>query len=95
MKGKKFDNGKLQWHLLPIRPLKQIVRVMQFGADKYGPFDWQRLKDPEERYYNALLRHIFAWREGEKLDPETGIHHLAHAGANIIFLLWFDNEKLS
>lgn len=90
MKGKKYDNGKLQWHLLPIEPLRQIVRVLQHGAEKYEPNNWQKLENPRERYYNALLRHIFAWRDGEKYDTDSGLHHLAHAGANIIFLIWFD-----
>ena len=35
MKGKKFDNEKLEWHLLPKRLLKGAIRVLMFGKKKY------------------------------------------------------------
>jgi hypothetical protein len=38
----------------------------------------------------ALLRHINAWRRGEKCDDESGLHHLAHALCNVAFLLELD-----
>ena len=90
MKGIKHDFGKRQWHLLPMAALDPIVRVLEFGAAKYEPDGWKSVPDPVTRYYNALQRHLIAWRSGEVNDPESGEHHLAHAGCCLVFLLWFE-----
>jgi hypothetical protein len=42
--------------------------------------------DAERRYFDAMQRHVWAWRRGESLDPETGMHHLAHAACCLFFL---------
>jgi hypothetical protein len=88
----KHDAGKLPWHLLPWRAVQQIVQVLQFGAGKYGPNNWQGLDGFEDRYFAATLRHLVAWREGEAHDQESGLHHLAHAACNLVFLLWKESK---
>ncbi len=93
MSGKKFDGGKLRWSLLPIRSLNAILEVLEFGATKYAPDNWQRVEDAETRYYDAAMRHLTAWFDGEKTDPETGKSHLAHAACCLLFLIWFDEGK--
>lgn len=85
--GKKFDSGKTQYHLMPLTALEQTNRVLMHGANKYGANNWQHVKGAEERYYNAALRHMFAWQAGEKADPESGINHLAHAICSLMFLI--------
>ena len=87
--GKKFDGDKPRWDLLPLDSVREIVRVLTYGSNKYSDNNWQSLDKPIDRYYAALMRHIVAWRTGEDVDPETGIQHLAHAGCCILFLLWF------
>jgi hypothetical protein len=47
-----------------------------------------------------MQRHIWAWKEGEQNDPETGRHHLAHAMCCLMFLYEHDimysvDEKLN
>lgn len=88
--GKKDDTEKLRWDLLPTAPVRVIVQVLTFGAQKYAPDNWKKVPDPRRRYYAALLRHVISWWEGERLDAETGLHHLGHAGCCLLFLLWFD-----
>ncbi len=85
--GVKYDAGKLRWDLLPMSAVEKIVAVMTFGAAKYGPNNWQALDDFESRYFAALERHLVAWRRGERIDPESGLPHLAHAGCCLVFLL--------
>ena len=36
---------------------------------------------------DACLRHINLHRRGEEVDPESGLPHLAHAVACLMFLL--------
>jgi len=93
MMGEKFDNGKLQYNLLPPECIREIVEILTYGANKYSPDNWQHVSDAENRYYNALMRHLEAWRSGEDMDPESGKLHLAHMATNAIFLLWFDIHK--
>lgn len=55
--------------------------AMQTGGDKYGPFNWGEAGVTASVYYDAAMRHLMAWYAGENLDPESGVHHLAHVRA--------------
>ena len=85
--GRKADDGKLRWRLVPWDALEQVVAVLEAGAKEYGDFNWQLVEPFEERYGNALLRHVVAWTRGEVADPKSGLPHLAHACCNALFLL--------
>jgi len=88
--GYKDTAGKDPWDLLPMGPIQLIVKVLEFGARKYAPGQWRYVPNAREKYYAAMMRHIVSWREGELLDPESGLPHLSHAGCDLVFLLWFD-----
>lgn len=90
--GMKFDSDKPRYSLLPKGAINSVIKVLEFGAKKYDADGWQKVDNAEERYYNAAMRHIDSWWNGEKCDPESGIHHLAHAATNLFFLMWFDNK---
>jgi hypothetical protein len=66
--------------------MEQTAWVHKLGADKYGPWNWRETGVCASTYVNAILRHLNAWRDGESLDPESGITHLAHiaCSANIL-----------
>jgi len=90
--GMKFDSNKPRHSLLPKGAVNSVIDVLEFGAKKYSADNWQEVDNAKERYYNAAMRHIDLWWNGEKLDPETNVHHLAHAATNLFFLMWFDNK---
>ena len=81
---------KARWDLLPERPVRLLVDVLTFGARKYAAHGWKHVPNARERYYAALLRHINLWRLGERIDPDSGLHHLAHAICNVAFLIEID-----
>lgn len=85
--GLKFDSEKLDWSLLPIEPVEEVIKVLMVGAKKYAPNNWKHVDDFERRYWNAAMRHLTAYQKGEKFDSETGLSHLAHASCCILFLL--------
>ncbi|MDO9235973.1 MAG: DUF5664 domain-containing protein [Aquabacterium sp.] len=91
--GKKHDTDKPRWSLLPLGTVAQIVKVLEFGATKYSPDNWKAVPNARVRYYDALMRHVQAWWMGERVDTETGCHHLAHAACCILFLIWLDDEE--
>ena len=88
MSGVKYDSEKPMWNLLPLDTVEEIVKVMTFGCKKYGPDNWQTVKDGEDRYFAAAMRHITAHRSGEYLDKESGLPHMAHAACSVMFMLW-------
>jgi hypothetical protein len=88
--GRKFDGGKLEYGLLPPLALEEVVKVLTFGAQKYDRDNWQKVPDSKRRYFDALQRHVWAWKRGEQFDPESGIHHLAHAMCCLMFLYEHD-----
>ena len=90
--GMKFDSNKPRHSLLPKGAVNSVIEVLEFGAKKYSADNWQEVENAKERYYNAAMRHIDLWWNGEKLDSETNVHHLAHAATNLFFLMWFDNK---
>lgn len=34
-KGKKYDKGKTDWSLLPLKPIEWIIGVLEHGRAKY------------------------------------------------------------
>lgn len=88
-KGIKYDDGKLPMGLLSHTALKEIARVLQFGAKKYSSHNW-RGGIYWSRLIDATYRHLGAFNSGEDRDPETGISHLAHAACDLIFLLEYE-----
>jgi hypothetical protein len=87
----KFDSGKLDWSLLPWDTLEEIIKVLQFGAGKYSPWNWAEGDGFKyNRLFNSSMRHFIAWfwRREDK-DPETGLSHIAHLGCNVLFLLHY------
>ena len=90
VEGVKFDSGKPQWSLMPWKALSQVVDVLTYGAKKYAPDNWKNVPNARQRYVDAGFRHFVAYANGEKIDSETGISHLAHAMCCLLFLLAFD-----
>ena len=90
--GIKETKDKLLWSLLPFKQLEYVVQVMMFGAKKYSVDNWKHC-NPQD-YKEACMRHLTAFFNGEWLDQESNLPHLAHLICNALFLLWFkDNEK--
>lgn len=89
----KADAGKPDWTLMPFKTLEPVLRVLEFGAKKYSRGGWKTVPDAKQRYQAALMRHVAAYLDGEYLDPETHLPHLAHAGCNILFLLYFEARR--
>lgn len=92
VEGLKLDDGKERYDLLPFAALREVVRVLGFGAKKYGDDNWRKVERARGRYLAAAFRHIIAWQQGESDDPESGAHHLAHAVCCLMFLMTSEVE---
>lgn len=97
--GRKDDSNKPRYSLLPTGTINQVVQVLEYGAsDKYEVDNWQKIPDARRRFYDAAMRHIDAWWNGEINDVDkdgvkgSQLPHLAHAICCLLFLMWFDNK---
>ena len=91
--GVKYDSEKPKMNLLPPKAIVEISKVLTFGAAKYDAENWRKLDDLQNRYTAGALRHIFAHMDGEELDPETNLSHLAHAMCCLLFKLEIELEE--
>lgn len=85
--GPKYDGDKSMVQLLPPQAVLAVGHVLRFGAQKYEAHSWHRVPNAEERYVGAGLRHILAHLDGEVLDSESGLPHLAHGICSLMFVL--------
>jgi hypothetical protein len=73
--------------LIPPFAMEQTAWVHKFGAERYGAFNWRDTGVCATTYVAAIMRHLNAWRDGEDLDPESGISHIAHVACSCNILL--------
>jgi hypothetical protein len=74
------------FHIPPVAIL-ELGEAMRLGAEKYGSLNWRDTSVRASVYYNAIMRHLMQWREGEVEDAESGLGHLAHVMANCAILI--------
>lgn len=97
--GIKYDSDKRQWwYIWQFLPdLEEVADILAFGDKKYPSptgSNWQKVENHHRRYTSALMRHLSAYLQGERVDPESGKSHLAHVITNVLFLMWFDRKSL-
>lgn len=88
MKGRK----DVELFTAPPYALAEYGKVCSYGSNgKYAPNNW-RLGFQWSLSANAMLRHYLAWVGGEDLDPESGLHHLAHAAWHCLVLVQYSQD---
>jgi len=88
----KIGLTKVPLRLVPSALMIEVARVMELGAKKYGPYNWRTNKVLSTVYIEAAMRHLLSYLDGETLDTESGVSHLAHVAACMGILL--DAESL-
>lgn len=91
--GTKYDDGKVQYTLVPPYALQEVARNLTEGLKKYKERNnWQKVPNAEQRYMDALMRHFEAIRRGEIYDVDSSVPdmpHMAAVAVNAMFLLEF------
>ena len=85
VQGKKYDMNKERMDLVPWSSVREMAKVLTFGADKYGDHNWRNGIE-HSRLYAATMRHLTSYWLGESVDPESGLSHLAHAMTNLAMM---------
>ena len=80
-RAKRFNTGKPKWHLVHMKSLTPLVRVMEFGATKYDERNWMKPMNTTE-LLNSLQRHLNELMDDNEIDEESKQHHIGHIMAN-------------
>lgn len=78
---------------VPPIALLHLSHAMMDGEKKYGRMNWRKHTVSSSVYYDAAMRHLMAWFDGETCAPDSGVHHLGHVMACCAILL--DGESLA
>lgn len=90
--AKRYNSGKLQWTQIDFNSLEELVKVLEYGAKKYGKDNWKKGL-PITEIAESLLRHLFAFLDGEDNDKESGESHIGHIMANAMFMNYVHKNK--
>lgn len=82
---------KVPLHLVPPSVMHALALTFEDGANKYGAFNWRSEQVSASVYYGALMRHMFAWFDGEDFAEDSGRLHLHHAMACLAILIDADS----
>lgn len=72
--------------VVPMNVVFEIGLAMMEGMLKYGRHNYRVSGVRASIYFDALMRHIGAWWEGEDLDPDSGLNHVTKAIACLVVL---------
>jgi hypothetical protein len=91
---RKDDSNKVRYDLIPPNALHELASVYTMGAQKYAAHNWLSGNGLQyTRLFNAIMRHCWAWIAGEDLDPESGLHHMAHAAFSCFAIVEYHRLK--
>lgn len=82
-----IGQAKVPLHLVPPALAIGVAEALKNGADKYGAYNFRDSKIAGSVYMAAILRHLYAWWDGENKASDSGIHHLKHIGASVALML--------
>lgn len=74
-------------HAIPPIAILHLGQAMANGEGKYGLTNWRGHRVSSSVYYDAAMRHLMAWWDGEDIAVDSGCHHLAHVMASCAILL--------
>jgi hypothetical protein len=71
---------------VPANVLAEIGVAMLEGSVKYGRHNYRAAGVRASVYYDALMRHLMSWWEGEDMDPDSGMNHITKALSCLVVL---------
>ena len=66
--------------------MAEIGVAMLEGASKYGRHNYRAVGVRASVYYDATMRHLMGWWEGEDIDADSGLSHVTKAIASLVVL---------
>ena len=83
----RFGKAKPSMANVPPVALVHLMMAHADGVKKYGQMNWRDTNVPATIYYDAAMRHLMKWLDGQELDADSGVHHLGHVMACCAIIL--------
>lgn len=77
---------RVPFSTVPAPVVAEVGLAMLEGAIKYGRHNYRAIGVRSSVYYDAALRHLTAWWEGQDTDPDSGLPHIIKALACLFVL---------
>ncbi|MGM0641482.1 MAG: dATP/dGTP diphosphohydrolase domain-containing protein, partial [Thermotogota bacterium] len=77
---------KVPMSCVPAQVMMEVATAMYEGARKYGRSNYRVMGVRASVYYDACMRHIVAWWEGQDIDEDSGLSHITKAIAGLMVL---------
>lgn len=88
----RYNDGKIRWSLVDFKSLEPMVRVLEFGANKYTEDNWRKGHDKKE-ILESMMRHLISLMNGEENDKESELSHMGHIMCNAMFYNYNNKTK--
>lgn len=96
--AKRFNEGKVDYTLLPTDALAEEAKIWQSGEIVYGRFNWTKLwgDKTNDVVLASAWRHLLAIQNGEIIDKDSGGFHAACVRANMAMLIrYYGNQGIT
>jgi hypothetical protein len=77
---------KVPFSTVPSEVTAEVGLAMLEGALKYGRHNYRAVGVRASVYYDAAMRHLTSFWEGQDIDPDSGLSHLVKAIACLYVL---------
>lgn len=77
---------KVSLHYLPPQVLMEISLGLLEGGLKYGSFNYRVAGVRASVYYDATMRHLMSWWEGQDIDEDSKLSHVTKAISSLMVL---------
>lgn len=83
-----IGSRKAPMSTVPANVMTELGVAMLEGAAKYGRHNYRVTPIRASVYYDATMRHLMAFWEGQDIDPDSGMSHITKAIASLT--VWRD-----
>ncbi len=90
----RFSEGKVRHDLVPPWPLDEVAKVYTYGTKKYDDDNWRKGLAWKKNVIGPMLRHMWKWIRGEKIDKESNCHHLAMVVWQCFCLMEYERNSI-
>lgn len=77
---------KAPMSVLPANVMAEVAVGIFEGTCKYGRHNYREAGVLASVYYDATMRHLMAYWEGEDIDPDSGLSHVTKAISSLVVL---------
>lgn len=77
---------KVPFSVVPSQVIGEVGLALLEGGRKYGRHNYRVAGIRVSVYYDAALRHLTQWWEGQDMDPDSGLSHVTKAISTLVVL---------